>query len=382
MGGVRKLFRRFLLLNKRLFKKTSFVLILCAIPVLVAAVSAVASQRGGIVTVALAAEDPDDAIARAVIDDLTSDRDSIVRFITLDDASGARDKVAYGKADGAWVFSADMAAKIRAFTEDHTTSGPCVTIIEREDTVALKLAREKLSGVMSDYFSRELMRDYSRRNVPQMSGYSDEEFEEFFSSAFNSGEIFEFSYLERGEDASDVSLDILMLPVRGLLAVTVILSGLATAMYYMQDDKKQTFCRVLGRERPFFAAMYQFTGVFDAALVVLVTIAASGISVSFWREAAAIGVFTLTTAAFCILVRRLCGRLGRLGAVAPILVVALIAVSPIFFTMAEIRPAQLLTPTYYYLMSIHRPVYMLYGLGYALVLAVADYLIYRITDRA
>ena len=382
MRVLRNIAVRYVLLNKRLFRKISFIVILCAVPLLILALEAISSMHGGIVTVALVAKDASDPVAREVIDGLVSDPDSVVRFTVCETADQAADKVRFGKADGAWIFENGLTDKIADFASDPDSAEPCVRIVEREDTVALKLAREKLSGLFSGYFSRALMQGYAKENFPEMADMTQAEFDGFFDRAFGTDDLFEFSYAERGESADDASLDILMLPARGLLSVMIVLGGLATAMFYMRDESEQTFYRLPPRERPIFAFGYQLTGIIDVAVVVVITLAISGITVSVGREIASMAVFCIACAAFCILVRRICGKLGRMAAVTPLLIVALIAVSPIFFTMAEIRPVQLLTPTYYYLMSIHSSAYIGYTAIYAAVLCSVDYAIYRITDRA
>lgn len=382
MNYLKRAVVRAILLNKRLFKKISFLLILLAVPVMVLAVELISRGQSGIVTVALAAEDPADPIASEVIEKLVNDAGGVERFILCKTPKEAENKVLYGEADGAWILEDDMAGKISAFVVDLKEGHSCVRIVEREETIALELAREKLSGVMSSYISYALMRDFAYENCPELAGMSEEELRFYFDDAYGSDDIFEFSYLDSGEPTDDVSLDLIMLPVRGLLSVTVVLAGLASAMYYMKDEESQVFYRLKRAERPAFAYAYQFTGVFDVAVVALCALFIAGISAAPGREIAAMLIFCFAVSSFCILVRRLCGKLGRLGAVTPLLIVALIAVSPIFFNMAEIRWIQLFTPTYYYLKSIHQSAYLGYGAIYAAALAAIDYAVYKLTDRA
>ena len=54
---VRQALKQYLLLNKRLFKRPSFVVILCLLPLLVAAMAFAAQSDSGIVSVSLASRD-------------------------------------------------------------------------------------------------------------------------------------------------------------------------------------------------------------------------------------------------------------------------------------------------------------------------------------
>ena len=374
--------RRYLLLNKRILKRASFILILAAVPVMVAAIGVISEQQNGVVNIALAAEDQNDRTASEIIETLAADGSGIERFIVCETVGEAENAVVYGKADGAWILCADLDERIAGFVSDLQSGNACVRVIEREETIALELAREKLSGVLSPYISRALMLDFSRSNVPALGDMSDEELDFYFDDAFATDDIFEFSYLDSGEPTDDVSLDIIVLPMRGFLSVTVVLAGLAVGLYYMRDEEAGSFYRLKRSERPAFVYAYQLTGIIDVALVVLAALFISGIATTPLREIAAAAIFCFASASFCILVRRICGKAGRLAAVTPLLTVALIAVSPIFFNIAGLRGIQLATPTYYYLRSIHQPVYLGYMAIYAAVVGLIDYVIYKLTDRA
>lgn len=374
--------RRCLLLNKRLLKKPSFLLILAAVPVLVAAVGIISEQHSGIVSVALSAYDPDDHLSAEIIEKLSSDENGVERFVKCDTPKEAEDMVRYGKADGAWIFQNDLEKKIADFAFDLDKEHAFVSVIEREETIALELAREKISGVLSEYISRAIMRDFSKNNLPDLREKSLEELDVYFDNAYATDDIFQFSYLDSGEPTDDLDLDIIILPIRGILSVTVVLAGLAVGLYYMKDESAGSFFRLKRGERPVFVYAYQLTGIVDVTIVMLVSLFIAGIASAPWREIAAAALFCPAVASFCILIRRICGKAGRLAAVTPLLTVALIAVSPIFFNMAELRGIQILTPTYYYLRSIHQPVYLGYMAIYAAIAALIDFIIYKLTDRA
>ena len=374
---------RFLLLNKRLFCRLSFVLILLAVPLMVLAVGILSSGQNGIVTVVLAEEDPDDPISSEAIASLLTDDSGVARFRLCATPAEAEDDVRYGRADGAWIFGSDLESAIERFIGDQLFDKPFIRVVEREETVGLQLVREMLSGVMSKYICSAMMVDYVRENVPELDGMSDGELLTFIDDAYAVDKLFEFSYIDGSEPTDDIDLDILMLPIRGLLSVLVVLAGLAAALFYMQDESSMAFYRLRRGERPLFAALYHATGVLDVGLSVLVALFLSGVYTDPGREIVSMAVYCAAVVAFVILIRRLCGTPGRLGTVTPILTVALIAVSPIFFSLSWVlRPVQLMTPTYYYLMSIHRSEYLGYMALYAAAVFALDYAIYKLTDRA
>ena len=81
---LKTLFRRWLILNKRLLKKPSFVVILLLIPLLVGAMGiASTGEDVGLFTVALAAQDNEDELAQKVISSLTNGS-QLFHFMVLD----------------------------------------------------------------------------------------------------------------------------------------------------------------------------------------------------------------------------------------------------------------------------------------------------------
>ena len=88
---------RFLLLNKRLFKKISFLLILLAVPVMVLAVEIISKGQSGVVTIALAARDPADPTSAEIIDKLINDKDSVERYTLCATPAEAEEMVEYGR---------------------------------------------------------------------------------------------------------------------------------------------------------------------------------------------------------------------------------------------------------------------------------------------
>ena len=103
----------FALMNKRLFKRVSFWLILAAVPLLVLALGLLAQQESGVTTVALYAEDEADPAAEAILARLTEGK-SVMRCVRCDSERETKRLVSTGRADVAWIFPKDLSARIDA----------------------------------------------------------------------------------------------------------------------------------------------------------------------------------------------------------------------------------------------------------------------------
>ena len=73
MKQLKILLVRAFLLNKRLLKKFSFIIILCLIPLMTLAMTYLAKDESGILNITLCSEYPIDTLANAIIDNLLKD---------------------------------------------------------------------------------------------------------------------------------------------------------------------------------------------------------------------------------------------------------------------------------------------------------------------
>ena len=337
-----------LMMTKRLYKKPTFLLILVLIPALVLGYGIAAREDSGVLTIALAQEG-DDPMADAVIGDLMEEN-SLIRFVHCATAEEARLMVDGAKADGAWIFAEDMTEKVGKFVERPTQTNAFVTVIEQTDSIPIRLAREKLSGVVFGKNSAVFYVTYIREHAPELDVLSDEELMEFYHNFAKDITLFEFSYLEDAGGAEDAeTANYLLTPVRGLLAVIVVLGGLAAAMYYIRDDRAGTFSLVPQRRKPLTEFACQMIAVVNIAVVALIALALSGLTKHWGREILLLLLYAVGVSLFCMTVRRLCGSLASVGTALPLLVVVMLVVCPVFFDLGALRSLQYLFPPTYYI---------------------------------
>lgn len=367
MTKIRKALLWFGLLSKRLYKKVTFLAILVLIPLLVLGYSAAAREDSGVLTVALAQEG-EDALVSQIMGELQSDS-QLLRYVICRKPSDAEAMLRAGKADAAWIFPADMQQRIRSFAARPTNDNALIKVLEREENVALMLAREKLSGALYPYCAEALYLRYIRENVPEMAQVSDETLLSHYREADVADELFTFAHADASAAMGNVQdIHYLMAPVRGLLAVVILLSGMATAMYYFRDAQIGTFAWVPENRRPAAELGCQLVSVTHASLASLIALTAIGMAGTVGRELLVLVLYSLCTAAFCMAVRRLCGSARLLAMVLPLLIVVTLLVCPVFFDLGALRQAQYLFPPTYYINAVHNDNYLLYMLLYTLVM--------------
>jgi ABC-2 type transport system permease protein len=346
-----------LLLWKRLYKKPTFLVLLLMIPALVLAYGLTSREDSGLLTVALASESgTPDQLTQTVFAEL--EESDVILYIRCDTPDEARSLVKAGEADTAWIFADDLEAKIYRFAAFRSRKNAFVTVLEPENRVALKLLREMLSGTLFPHCSEALYLTYVREEVPELAHLTDAQLLEYYHAMEFSDQLFLFTDLE-GNLTEENNTDYLLSPVRGMLAVVIVLAGLATALYYIRDTENGTFAWVPENRRFYVELGCQMISLINVAMVVQVALALTAPTASLPREILMTLLYCLCVAAFSMLLRRVTFGIRGLGTATPLLVVAMLVICPVFFDLGALRQAQFLLPPTYYIHGAYHSKYLL-----------------------
>lgn len=357
---MKRFFAWFALLNKRLYKKITFLCILIMIPVLVGVFQVVAQQPSGVVTVVLACHDSQDPLCLEIVENLKSDT-KIISFVE-ETPENAISMVSAGKADAAWIFPEDMVTHIRAFASGESGTKGFVQVVEREQTVVLGLARERLTGVLFEESVRESYLRYIRECAPEASNRSDDELLTYLHNANVAGQLFEY-YDIYGNQKTETA-NYLTSPLRGLLAVVAAIGSAVTAMYYQKDKENGIFSLLPERYMALGEFGYQMVSSLNLMTVVLCSLVISGLSVNIFLELLLFALYSVCCALFGMLLRTLFGGGKWLAVWLPVLALLMLVVCPVFFDVARIQKLQLVFPPTYYVTGAYNYSYLLYCLGY------------------
>lgn len=366
----------FVLLNKRLARRVSFWLILAAVPLLVLALGLLADQESGAATVAVYAADPADPAAAAVLERLEGGR-SVLRVVRCDSERAARDLVASSRADAAWVLPEDLSERIAAHAQGETA--PIVRVYAREgDDILRSLAREKLFAALYPELAYDVYTHYVLDTLKPKPALTDAELADYYHSAERGDRLLELSFLD---DAAPEETSYLVMPARGLMALLVMMAALASALYYLHDAASDSFVWLSRRRKRLLPYAYHLIPVLDTAAVVVVTLFLARLNTAWYRELALMVLYALACVAFAELMRQLLKGTARLGVAIPILMLAMLALAPIFFDLRGLRALQLLFPPYYYLNGTHNPLYLALLAAYTLAVFALSYAIGRVRER-
>ncbi len=361
------------LMVKRWCKKPSFLLMLSLLPLAAAALSGIAREGSGMVRVALVAEE-EDAVTAAMVEELTAER-SMMHYTVCATPEEAVALVQNGKMDAAWIFAEDMSEKVDAVAAEGDEAAPLVRVVERESNLLLQLSRERLSGVLYPYCSRALYLQYIRTEDTALAALSAEELLTYYDAHPLALDLFRFQTPDAQE--SDEKVGYLTAPLRGVLAVLLLLCALAVAVFYGQDEERGVFAWLPLSRRPLAEMGYQVTAVLPMAAVMLATLAVAGVAGVLWREALLLLCYALCCVCFAMLVRQAVRDLKLLAVLIPVFTVALLAVCPVFFELREVRILQMFFPPTYYLYAVSNGRFWWYMAGYTAAICGMTALLFK-----
>lgn len=343
------------LLNKRLYRKPVFLVILLLIPLLTFSYTSLSRDDSGIMTIALAQEDSTDELATQIIADLMNGS-QLIRFLSCNTPEEARELVAYGKADGAWIFEGDLQNKICAFVRKPTTKNAFIQVIEREENVLLLLTREKLSGLVFTYVSPEIYLHYIRENLPELDHISREALLEHYEAVSMNGAL--FSYATKGGNPQVQSY--LLTPVRGMLAMVTLLCSMAAAMFYTEDMQQGLFSRIPLKQLPGAEFLCQIIANGNIAAAAALALWVAGLSSGILTELLLLIVYVPCVSLFAMVLRRIFRSIRALGVITPLLMVVTLCACPVFLDLIPLRTGSLLLPPTYFIRGAYDIAYIGY----------------------
>lgn len=363
MSWIQKQAIWYRMLNKRLWKKPGFLLVMCMVPLLMAGMRLASKEESGILTIAVYAPDWKEAVTEKMMEQMIKDT-KVLQYVDTDSEAEAYEAVRFAQADMAWIFPADLQAEMEQAVKHHARD-KLVTAVVREDTVVLRLAREKLYSALYAAYAYAEYQEFIKSDVENGSAVSERELRDNYEKNVISESLFQMVHVDGGKVTEEES-DYLRAPLRGMLSLWLILCGLAASMFYIQDEKSGVFSCIPVRKRDDYALGFHMIVIGNGAVVMLAALGVAGLFTDWKREIASMFCFAVISALFCNIVRQLCRTEGRLGACIPILLLIMLVMCPVFFELKRMQiPPVYLLPPYYYLKSIHGTGYfremILYG---------------------
>lgn len=378
MDTVKTVLKWCFMLTKRLYKKPAFILLLLMIPLIVGIYSIVAQEESGVMTIAVACEEGNDPFSEEVAKSFL-DSSELILFVYVESENAATEMVRMQKADAAWIFSAELKNKLKAYISSEHLSEPLVRVVVRENTVSIMLANEKLSGTIFKHCARMYYLYCLQQNAQYLGALTEEEILAKFDSAEITDQLFAYYDIDGNQKkANEPSENYLLTPLRGLLGIIIVLCGMATALYYMEDEASGLFSWLSAGSKGAVEFGYQAISVGNISAAVLLSVLLAGLYQSVFNEIIVAVLFVLCCASYCQMLRAIFARIKTLAIFIPVLVVLMVALCPVFYDFAAFRFVQLLFPPTYYIHSAYNSAYIGYMLVFTLLCQMISWLIRKV----
>lgn len=360
--------RRFLLLNKRLFRQLTYMILLLIIPLSALALRVFTASGGHLIKVAVYADVEKDAFSKQLVDELSSIREEF-HIELYESSEAAIDDLRDGVVDEAWIIPDDLGETFERMARGRHPKHP-IEIYVRENTVTHLMMREILQGYAFKVFAPDVyfnyLQDTFAPNTPGIADVltgmpSDSDTEagvgspltaerKNFYSRVPEGSLFEYSYVD-GDSDNDINF--LLAPVRGFLAIILAVTSLAASIYYLEDEKNGLFIYWHSRVPNLRALGYYGVVMINSSLLVLISLYMAGVGGNVFREILLLILYDLALILFSMIIRKLLGRIKNIGVSMPIIVMMFILLSPVLIDLKNMRPIQKLVPTFHYLTGVH-----------------------------
>lgn len=364
-----------LLMTKRLLKKPSFVIILVLLPVILLMYRFIITEDDGTLRAALYVVPGGDGLAADVSAGLEAS-DGMVRFYKTATEEDLYSDVIAGRAEVGYVLPEDLGERFLT----GQWSGSIKMVVSQTSQYAMFVNEFVTMEIYCDYME-DTVTDY----LINKSGLSlmEEEIRPMVSEQLKieatSGNLFTISYRDSytNEELSEevvTSENYLTKPIRGTVALFVLLAGLAGLVFWFQDDAEGRFKVMSYERRPVINYGSLFLPTLLGGIVGYVCILIAGLSTGILREALIMLLYCIFVVGVCEILRVLVPNVNAICAIIPILAIGSYLCCPIIMDLKKTIPATvylrtILPPDYYLQVYNGRPIWML--LLAALVVSVA-----------
>ena len=363
--------RRFNLLNKRLYKQATYVILLLMIPIAVMLFKVAAGSDSHVMRIGIYAENKDAVAARSLMDELRAVREEI-SFTEYASRDEAIKDVTSAKLDEAWIIPADIDETFERLAAGRQPKST-ITVYEREQGVTHLFMQELLDSKAFKIYAPGVFETGAGKLFEDKGGL--DEFVKTFYDKAPGNSIFSYSRL--GENSTEEESYLLM-PVRGLLAILLLITSFAASIFYMEDTENGLFIYWHSKFKNLRALGYYSVVMVNSAVLVLLALVLSGMNVGIVSEAVNMAVYCVALILFSMIVRMIFGSVKTMGVVMPLVVIMSIVLSPVFIDIKGLRAVQSLVPSFYYLMSTYDSYWLVRMCLYCLCEVVVLEVIYRI----
>lgn len=316
---------------KRFLRQKIFVLLLLTVPIATFFFSYVAHRDETSVRIGVVCEGEGSLSGR--IGQGLQRHPGIMRFLRLESKEELRQAVQQGDLECGYYFPKDMEEKYSR----HQYPG-VVTRYYRKGSMLYTIADEV---VLSEIFRQQgemILHDYIRQSgLFQTERITEGEVSQEYAKNLKEQKTFAFSYRNSTGTGKPLG-DYLVAPIRGCLALLVLLAGFCGVSLYLQDRKRGVEAALPGRAGRRLSVVSVTVPVFLVSAAGLAAEGLCGFGFLSIKEIAYLIIYDIIVVLFCNLLGRLRIQEGTLWVAALGYVCASAVLTPVFINLAVLIP--------------------------------------------
>ena len=357
---------------KRQFKQFTFVFLLCLVPFCIGGFAHLQKTAPSQIRVALYIDRSNtvietDTVEKSMLPDVSDTLEALVmqenmpsemnlQFYLSDSVSSLKNDVATNKAECGYLIPDTLFVSMKNKNKNHL-----IQVITSPSTTLTPVLNEMLYAKLFQSFSLYLLKDYIISESPLSHTINQQELlqktDALYQLHLSDDSTFAFTYatLNTNETASPVPYEAISLsPIRGILALFILLAGFCGAALYMKEKENHIY-----DNRPIaFTYRIQILSICIPMLLLsimgLFSLFFAGLFTSFMKEFFALLLYLmLTTFILTIFTRLIRNRLYLLSSI-PVLLFGSLVFTPVFVDITTfipgLKPVSYLFLPYYYLM--------------------------------
>ncbi len=354
-----------LLMTKRLMKKPSFVIILVLLPVILIGYRFIIKENEETLRACIYVPSGSDEYARTVAKELVK-ADYAATFYMADSEDDLYSDVIAGRAEVGYIFAKDLHQ--RMLTKDWAGA---ITMVVSDTSQFAEFVNEFVtvqlySNIMEDYLTDYLA---TRSGINLTEEEIRPAVRENLAKQAEAETVFEVSYRDYYTNTEVTKEEILQenyltKPIRGTVALFVLLAGLAGLVFWFQDSAEGRFKVMSYEKRPVINYGSLLLPTLLAAVVGLVCIFIAGLAGNFFKELFVMLLYVFFVTGVCEIIRVAVPSVNAICAAIPILAIASYLCCPIVLDLKKVLPVvsylrKILPPDYYLQTFNAAPVWVL-----------------------
>lgn len=360
-----------LLWCKRIAHKPLIFFTILLMPVSVFFLQHSSTKQDAVLRVALFSDDPDNT---EFIEHIISLSDSSIYFYQCSSRKNLIDDVRSRTAGCGYLIPGNLEKHITTYIK---TRKPFLTVVCEKDDVTTKIVDEIILSKNFRTIAYYILENFLEQH--HCSAEDKKQIAAIFDSHCSNELLFHFQTLsgETNRVMQDRHSNLLMLPIRGMLAAILLLTCMAGELLYFQDRLSGRTCLMTGKQKRLAALYSALIPGTAASVCALISINAAGTAENIFHEIPALACFLFACTSLSMLIGRALGKLTFYLSSMPLIFLLSLLLPPIFVDLGKLLPAagklSMLLPATWYLKGIQNPQNLMILLAYgAICLAAAE----------